>query len=126
MSIEKPKNKPQQIKIEFNEESSSVEYSNFVVVTHSAAEFVLDYIRVLPGMAKAKVKSRIIMSPMHVKTLMFALQDNITGKILDKGTVKGNNTSYLDSNFQLTKRQAMQLAADDLATKISARVSEGF
>ena len=77
MSIEKPKNKPQQIKIEFNEETSTVEYSNFVVVTHSAAEFVLDYIRVLPGMAKAKVKSRIIMSPMHVKTLMFALQDNI-------------------------------------------------
>jgi len=77
MSIEKPKNKPHQIKIEFNEESTSVEYSNFVVVTHSAAEFVLDYIRVLPGMAKAKVKSRIIMSPMHVKTLMLALQDNI-------------------------------------------------
>ena len=51
MSIEKPKNKSQQIKIEFNEESASVEYSNFVVVTHSAAEFVLDYIRVLPGMA---------------------------------------------------------------------------
>ena len=71
------KNKPQQIKIEFNEENTSVEYSNFVVVTHSAAEFVLDFIRVLPGMAKAKVKSRIIMSPMHVKTLMLALQDNI-------------------------------------------------
>jgi len=88
MSIEKPKNKPQQIKIEFNEETSTVEYSNFVVVTHSAAEFVLDYIRVLPGMAKAKVKSRIIMSPMHVKTLMYALQDNIK-KFEDKfGEIK--------------------------------------
>ena len=88
MSIEKPKNKPQQIKIEFNEESTNIEYSNFVVVTHSAAEFVLDYIRVLPGMAKAKVKSRIIMSPMHVKTLMFALQDNIK-KFEDKfGEIK--------------------------------------
>ena len=75
--MEKDKNKSQQIKIEFNEESTSVEYSNFVVVTHSAAEFVLDYIRILPGMIKAKVKSRVIMSPMHVKTLMFALQDNI-------------------------------------------------
>tara|TARA_Y100001970_G_scaffold196426_1_gene238848 strand:+ start:1257 stop:1580 length:324 start_codon:yes stop_codon:yes gene_type:complete len=75
--MDKPKNKSQQIKIEFDENSTSTEYSNFVVVTHSAAEFVLDYIRVLPGMAKAKVKSRIIMSPMHVKTLMFALQDNI-------------------------------------------------
>ena len=75
--MEKNKSKSQQIKIEFNEESTSVEYSNFVVVTHSAAEFVLDYIRILPGMVKAKVKSRVIMSPMHVKTLMFALQDNI-------------------------------------------------
>ena len=75
--MEKDKNKSQQIKIEFNEDSTSVEYSNFVVVTHSAAEFVLDYIRILPGMIKAKVKSRVIMSPMHVKTLMFALQDNI-------------------------------------------------
>tara|TARA_B100000530_G_C15782124_1_gene417993 strand:+ start:256 stop:579 length:324 start_codon:yes stop_codon:yes gene_type:complete len=75
--MEKPANKSQQIKIEFDENSTSTEYSNFVVVTHSAAEFVLDYIRVLPGMAKAKVKSRVIMSPMHVKTLMFALQDNI-------------------------------------------------
>ena len=75
--MDKEKNKTQQIKIEFNEENTSVEYSNFVVVTHSAAEFVLDFIRVLPGMAKAKVKSRVIMSPMHVKTLMFALQDNI-------------------------------------------------
>ena len=75
--MEKDKSKSQQIKIEFNEESTSVEYSNFVVVTHSAAEFVLDYIRILPGMIKAKVKSRFIMSPMHVKTLMFALQDNI-------------------------------------------------
>ena len=75
--MEKDKKKPPQIKIEFNEESTSVEYSNFVVVTHSAAEFVLDYIRILPGMIKAKVKSRIIMSPMHIKTLMLALQDNI-------------------------------------------------
>jgi len=60
--MEKDKKKSQQIKIEFNEDSTSVEYSNFVVVTHSAAEFVLDYIRILPGMIKAKVKSRIIMS----------------------------------------------------------------
>ena len=82
--MDKDKNKSQQIKIEFDENSTNTEYSNFVVVTHSAAEFVLDYIRVLPGMAKAKVKSRIIMSPMHVKTLMLALQDNIR-KFEDEG-----------------------------------------
>ena len=86
--MDKGKDKTKQIKIEFNEENTSVEYSNFVVVTHSAAEFVLDFIRVLPGMAKAKVKSRVIMSPMHLKTLMFALQDNVK-KFEDKfGEIK--------------------------------------
>ena len=93
--MDKQKNKSQQIKIEFDENSTNTEYSNFVVVTHSAAEFVLDYIRVLPGMVKAKVKSRIIMSPMHIKTLMFALQDNIRKyedkfgeiKVLKKGEI---------------------------------------
>ena len=86
--MDKQKNKSRQIKIEFSEDTASVEYSNFVVVTHSAAEFVLDYIRVLPGMAKAKVRSRIIMSPMHAKTLMLALQDNIK-KFEDKfGEIK--------------------------------------
>ena len=71
------KKKHKQIKLVLDNENQTVEYTNFVVVTHSAAEFVLDYIRILPGMVKAKVKSRVIMSPMHVKTLMFALQDNI-------------------------------------------------
>ena len=67
----------QQINIELNQEVSEGEYANFAVVTHSPAEFIMDYIRVLPGMAKSKVKSRIIMAPMHAKTLMMALQDNI-------------------------------------------------
>ena len=86
--MDKEKKNIQQINIELDEKVSSGEYANFVVVTHSPAEFVLDYIRVLPGMAKAKVKSRIIMSPMHVKTLMFALRDNIK-KFEDKfGEIK--------------------------------------
>ena len=74
---EKKKNKPQQIKIEIDDNVGQCEYANFAVVTHSPAEFVMDYIRVLPGMTKSKVKSRIIMAPMHAKTLMMALQDNI-------------------------------------------------
>ena len=67
----------QQINIELTQEVSEGEYANFVVVTHSPAEFVMDFIRVLPGMKKSNVKSRIIMAPMHAKTLMLALQDNI-------------------------------------------------
>ena len=68
----------QQINIELTQEVSEGEYANFVVVTHSPAEFVMDFIRVLPGMKKSNVKSRIIMAPMHAKTLMLALRDNIT------------------------------------------------
>ena len=75
--MEKEPKKKHQIKIELDDNVGQGEYANFAVVTHSPAEFVMDYIRVLPGMIKSKVKSRIIMAPMHAKTLMMALQDNI-------------------------------------------------
>ena len=75
--MEKEIKKKHQIKIELDDKVGEGEYANFAVVTHSPAEFVMDYIRVLPGMTKSKVKSRIIMAPMHAKTLMMALQDNI-------------------------------------------------
>ncbi len=94
--MDKDKKNIQQINIELDEKISSGEYANFVVVTHSPAEFVMDYIRVLPGMTKSKVKSRIIMAPMHAKTLMMALQDNLKkyeskfGEIkIVKGTTPG-------------------------------------
>ncbi|MFH1852632.1 MAG: DUF3467 domain-containing protein [Candidatus Neomarinimicrobiota bacterium] len=71
------KKKTQQINIELDQDVSSGEYANFVVVTHSPAEFVLDFTRILPGVSKAKVHSRIIMAPPHAKAFMTALQDNI-------------------------------------------------
>jgi hypothetical protein len=67
----------QQINIELDEKVSSGEYANFVVVTHSPAEFVMDFTRLLPGVPKAKIHSRIIMAPPHVKAFMLALKDNI-------------------------------------------------
>ena len=75
--MEKQKKKQHQIKIELDDNVGQGEYVNLAIVTHSPAEFVMDFIRVLPGMTKSKVKSRIIMAPMHAKTLMMALQDNI-------------------------------------------------
>ena len=75
--MEKQSKKQHQIKIELDDNIGQGEYVNLAIVTHSPAEFVMDYIRVLPGMTKSKVKSRIIMAPMHAKTLMMALQDNI-------------------------------------------------
>ena len=73
----KRKKHQHQIKVELDDVVGQGEYANFAVVTHSLAEFVMDFIRVLPGMKKSNVKSRIIMAPMHAKTLMMALQDNI-------------------------------------------------
>ena len=75
--MDKENKKQHQIKIELDDKIGQGEYVNLAIVTHSPAEFVMDYIRVLPGMTKSKVKSRIIMAPTHAKTLMMALQDNI-------------------------------------------------
>ena len=75
--MDQPDKKQHQIKIELDDNIGQGEYVNLAIVTHSPAEFVMDYIRVLPGMTKSKVKSRIIMAPMHAKTLMMALKDNI-------------------------------------------------
>ena len=66
-----------QIKLSLDSDKNVEEYSNFAITTHSPAEFVIDFFRILPGVNQAKVKSRIIMSPVHLKTLARALQDNI-------------------------------------------------
>jgi hypothetical protein len=67
-----------QINIELNEEVAGGVYSNLAVITHSNSEFILDFIRVMPGMPKAQVKSRIILTPQHAKRLMKALNENIS------------------------------------------------
>lgn len=66
-----------QINIELGEDEAQGVYSNLAVITHSQAEFVVDFIRVMPGVPKAKVKSRIILTPQHAKRLMKALADNV-------------------------------------------------
>jgi hypothetical protein len=66
-----------QINIELGPEEAEGTYSNLVLITHSPAEFVLDFTRILPGKPKAKVYARIIMAPQHAKSLLRALDDNI-------------------------------------------------
>ena len=78
----------QQINIELDEKISSGEYANFVVVTHSPAEFVLDFTRILPGVPKAKVHSRIVMAPQHAKAFLGALNDNIKKFEAKNGEIK--------------------------------------
>lgn len=67
-----------QINIELSEEVAEGIYSNLAIITHSNQEFVLDFIRIMPGTPKAKVKSRIVITPEHAKRLLAALQDNVT------------------------------------------------
>ena len=96
------KQKKHNIKIEIDDNIGQGEYVNFAVVTHSIAEFIMDFIRVLPGIPKSKVKSRIVISPIHAKTFMLALQDNIKKFENKYGEIKiGKNQA--PSQFNLSK-----------------------
>ena len=69
--------KENQLQIELKEEIAEGTYANLAIIAHSTSEFVLDFVRMMPGVAKAKVKSRIVMTPEHAKRLAHALQDNL-------------------------------------------------
>ena len=69
--------KEQQINIELSAEMAEGTYSNLAIISHSTSEFVIDFVRIMPGTPKANVKSRIILTPEHTKRLLFALQDNV-------------------------------------------------
>lgn len=77
-----------QLNIELSEEIAEGIYSNLAIITHSTSEFVLDFIRVMPGIPKAKVKSRIILTPEHAKRLLTALEDNIEKYEAVNGRIK--------------------------------------
>lgn len=75
MENNKPKN---EIQIELSEEIAQGTYANLAIISHSMSEFILDFIRVVPGAPKAKVKSRVILTPDNARQLLFALQDNLS------------------------------------------------
>ena len=66
-----------QLQIELKEEVAQGTYANLAIITHSSSEFIVDFVRVMPGLPKAGVQSRIILTPEHAKRLMFVLQDNV-------------------------------------------------
>ena len=74
--MEEKKN-PNQISIELKEDIAQGIYSNLAIITHSPSEFIVDFVRIMPGIPKAEVKSRIILTPEHAKRLLHALKDNI-------------------------------------------------
>ncbi len=67
-----------ELNIELSEQIAQGTYANLAIISHSTSEFVVDFVRMMPGMPKAQVKSRIILTPEHAKRLMLSLQDNIS------------------------------------------------
>ena len=71
------KNKKGQINIELDEKVAQGIYSNLAIINHSQSEFVVDFITIMPGVPKSKVKSRIVLTPQHAKRFLKALNDNV-------------------------------------------------
>ena len=85
---EKQNQQQNQINIELSEEVAEGEYANLAMIAHSNSEFVIDFIRLMPGVPKAKVKSRIVITPEHAKRLLSALSDNISKYEAVHGPIK--------------------------------------
>ena len=90
-----------QLNIELSEEVAQGTYSNLAIITHSPSEFVVDFVRVMPGIPKANVKSRIIFTPEHAKRLMMALQENILKfeSIYGSINILGGHDNMVPMNF---------------------------
>jgi hypothetical protein len=90
----------QQINVELGEKEAEGSYSNLVIISHSPAEFIFDFTRLLPGIPKAKVHSRIIMTPQHSKMFLGALKENIEkyensfGEIQTMGAMNENSMGF--------------------------------
>ncbi len=92
-------NKEQQLNIELPEDIAEGTYSNLAIINHSHAEFVLDFIKIMPGVPKAKVKSRIVLTPQHAKRLLRALNDNVSRYEGQYGEIKESDTPGIPLNF---------------------------
>lgn len=107
--MSEPKNpgKPNQLNIEISDEIAEGTYSNLAIISHSHSEFILDFIRLLPNVPKAKVKSRIILTPQHAKKLLKALSDNIDKFENQFGEIQEQeNPPFPPMNFNTPKAQA--------------------
>ncbi len=107
--MEEKKNNQTQISIELKEDVAQGIYSNLAIITHSPSEFIVDFIRVMPGIPKAEVKSRIILTPEHAKRLLQALKDNIAKFESVHGPIKnaeGQGGTMVPINFGGPSAQA--------------------
>ena len=103
------KKNPNQISIDLKEDVAQGIYSNLAIITHSPSEFIVDFVRIMPGIPKAEVKSRIILTPEHAKRLMLALKDNIAKYEASHGPIKhaeGPDSMLIPMNFGGPSAQA--------------------
>lgn len=90
---------PNQLNIEISEEISEGVYANLAIITHSHAEFVIDFVNVMPGTPKSKVKARMILTPTHAKRFMKAMIDNVKKFESVNGTIQDIEAVELPLNF---------------------------
>ena len=95
----KPEAQPGAINMELGEKEAEGIYSNFVVISHSLSEFVLDFARILPGNPKSKVFARVVMTPPNVRSLLTALETNIKKYEEQFGKIKTFDTPAKDIGF---------------------------
>ena len=88
-----------QINIELDENTAEGIYSNLAIINHSASEFVLDFVCIMPGVPKAKVKSRIVLTPQHAKRLVKALTENVHRFEVAHGDIKDSEQPSIPLNF---------------------------
>ena len=88
-----------QINIELDENTAEGIYSNLAIINHSASEFVLDFVCIMPGIPKAKVKSRIVLTPQHAKRLVKALAENVHRFEAAHGEIKDTEQPAIPLNF---------------------------
>lgn len=84
---------PNQVNIELDDDVAEGTYSNLAIVNHSNSEFVVDFVRMMPGVPKAKVKSRIVLTPHHAKRLLGALSENVKKFESIHGEIEEQNTN---------------------------------
>ncbi len=97
--MEEKKQHQKQINIELDEKLAEGTYSNLAIINHSVSEFVVDFISLMPGAPKAKVKSRIILTPQHAKKFLKALNDNVNRFEQAHGTIKDYEQPAIPLNF---------------------------
>lgn len=92
-------NKDGKLNIELDESIAEGTYSNLAIINHSSSEFILDFINVMPGTPKSKVKSRIILTPEHAKRLAKALIENVKRFEKSNGTINAPENPPIPMNF---------------------------